>query len=62
MWVSFWLVLVGVSGIVGGEALCILGPLRCEHVIHVTCHVILYGAMGLSALGAVLHWARRHAS
>jgi hypothetical protein len=57
----FWLVLLGASGIVGGEALCILGPLRYEHVIHVVCHAIMYGGMALTGLGAVLHWSTRNA-
>jgi hypothetical protein len=57
----FWLVLVGASAIIGGEALCILGPLRYERLIHVACHAILYAGLALSGLGAVLHWSRRDA-
>jgi|KBSSwiStaDraftv2_1062776.scaffolds.fasta_scaffold1113505_2 hypothetical protein len=52
------LLLAGVVCIFGGEALCILGPLKYEHVIYVVCHTILYAGIGCSCLGVVLHLRR----
>ncbi|HEU4693577.1 MAG TPA: hypothetical protein VFS23_34675 [Vicinamibacterales bacterium] len=49
----------GVLCIFGGEALCILGPLRYEQQVHVICHVILYAGVGLVALAALVHWRVR---
>ena len=46
----------GVACIFGGEALCLLGPLAYERQVHLICHAILYGGVGLVVLGASLHW------
>lgn len=37
----------GVAAIFGGEALCLLGPLRYERAIHVICHVIFYAGIAV---------------
>jgi len=47
---------LGVLAIFGGEAFCILGPMRYQPVIHVVCHAILYSGMALAGLGAILYW------
>ncbi len=39
--------IAGVACIFGGEALCLLGPLKYERQVHLVCHVILYGGMVL---------------
>jgi hypothetical protein len=39
------LAIAGASCIFGGEALCLLGPIRYERVVHVTCHTILYAGI-----------------
>lgn len=62
MSLPFWLVLVGASCVVGGEALCLLGPLRYERIVHVICHAILYVGIASVALGAVLHWKGQSAA
>ena len=49
------LLLAGVVCIFGGEALCILGPLKYEHIVHVVCHTIIYAGIGCSCLGVVVH-------
>ena len=49
------LLLAGVACIFGGEALCILGPLKYEHIVHAACHTVLYAGVGCSLLGGVLH-------
>ena len=46
----------GVACIFGGEALCLLGPMAYERQVHLICHAILYGGIGLVGIGAVLHW------
>jgi len=56
------LVGTGVVFIFGGETFCILGPMRYEAVMFVVCHAILYSGMSLVGLGAVLHWASKHAT
>ena len=53
------LALAGVVCIFGGEILCVAGPLRYEHLVHLICHTILYAGIGLVCLGAWLHWADR---
>jgi hypothetical protein len=40
--------------IIGGEALCVFGPLRYETVIHRVCHAILYAGIGLAGVSMVL--------
>ena len=50
---------LGVLFIFGGEAFCILGPIRYQRLVHVTCHAVLYTGMVFAGLGAVLHWAGR---
>jgi hypothetical protein len=47
---------VGVLCIFGGEALCILGPLRYERQIHVICHAIFYAGVSLVGLAGFLRW------
>ena len=46
----------GAACIFGGEALCLLGPIAYEQHVHLICHAILYGGMGLVIVGAALHW------
>jgi hypothetical protein len=53
------LLLAGVACIFGGEALCILGPLKYEHVVNAVCHSILYAGIGSSCLCVVLHLRRQ---
>ena len=53
------LVLAGVLAIIGGEILCLTGPLRYERLVHLACHAILYGGIALVGAGAVLHSASR---
>ncbi len=50
---------VGVAGIFGGEALCLLGPMAYERQVHLICHTILYGGVSLVVIGAALHWLSR---
>ena len=50
---------IGVLCIFGGEALCILGPLRYEWQVHVICHAIVYAGVGLVALAGLVHWRAR---
>lgn len=50
---------LGVCLIIGGEALCLLGPLKPEALVHAVCHVMLYSGIALAALGAGLHWLNR---
>jgi len=57
--VPLWLAVVGTSCIFGGEALCLLGPLRYERIVHFTCHVILYGGVVSVAIAAALRLADR---
>jgi hypothetical protein len=51
------LVLLGVLFIFGGEAFCILGPMRYERVVHFSCHAVFYTGVALVSIGALLHWA-----
>jgi len=53
---SKMLLVLGVVLIGGGEGLCIVGPLRYEHIIHITCHIILYSGVMVCVLGALLHY------
>lgn len=57
------LLVSGVNGIFVGEALCLLGPLRYERVVHAVCHVMLYTGSALAGLGAAVYlvdgWRRR---
>ena len=46
----------GVACIFGGEALCLLGPIAYERQVHLICHAILYGGVGLVVIAAALHW------
>ena len=50
------LVAIGAALIFGGEAFCILGPLRYETIVHLTCHIALYSGMALAFVGAVIHF------
>lgn len=52
------LVAIGVACVFGGEALCLLGPIAYEHLVHQVCHGILYSGVGLVVIGATLHWKR----
>ena len=45
--------------IFGGEAFCILGPLRYESFVHTTCHIALYTGIALVFIGAVIHFRSR---
>ena len=54
-----WLALVGASSIFGGETLCLVGPMRYERIIHITCHAILYAGAVSVALAAAVHWTGR---
>ena len=49
----------GVLGIFGGEALCLLGPLKYETAIHWICHTMLYAGVVCVAGAAVAHWGAR---
>src|ERR1700760_624479 len=51
------LLLVGIACIFGSESLCILGPLRYEHWIHMICHAIFYSGVGMVCVSALLHWS-----
>lgn len=55
------LILVGVCLIFGGEAFCLVGPIRYERLVHVTCHATFYVGVMLVCLGAILHYVVRHA-
>ena len=46
----------GVLCIFGGEALCLLGPMAYESQVHLICHTLLYGGIGLVAIAAALYW------
>lgn len=47
--------LAGVGLILGGEALCILGPLRYERLIGRVCHGMFYAGAALVGAALVLH-------
>ena len=49
--------LLGVVLIFGGETFCLLGPIRYEHVVHISCHAVLYAGIVFVCLGAVMHGA-----
>jgi len=49
------LLFAGVVCIFGGEALCILGPMRYERTVHMVCHSILYAGIGSFLLGVFGH-------
>jgi hypothetical protein len=51
------LVLLGIACIFGGEAFCLLGPMRYERVVHFSCHAVFYTGVALVCIGALLHWA-----
>ena len=46
-------------GILAGEIFCLVGPLRYERLVHVSCHAIFYAGIALVCVGAALHWAGR---
>ena len=46
------LALIGVLLIFGGEAFCLLGPLRFERVVHIACHAMFYTGIAIAAFGA----------
>ena len=52
-------VAIGVAGIFGGEALCLLGPIAYERQVYSVCHAILYGGVALVIFGAALHLTSR---
>ena len=53
------LVALGAALILGGEAFCILGPLRYEATVHFACHIALYSGIALTVIGAAIHlWPR----
>jgi hypothetical protein len=45
----------GVAAIFGGEALCLLGPLRYEQEIHVICHVTFYAGVAIVVTASAIH-------
>jgi hypothetical protein len=51
------LVLLGVVLLFGGETFCLLGPMRYEHVVHLSCHAVFYTGAVFVCLGAAMHWA-----
>lgn len=51
------LVLLGVVLIFGGETFCLLGPMRYERVVHISCHAVFYTGIAFVCVGAVMHWA-----
>jgi hypothetical protein len=51
------LALAGVLLIFAGEAFCILGPLRFERAVHLTCHAAFY--MGIAVVGLAAFRAYR---
>lgn len=53
------LVLMGTAFIVGGEIFCVVGPLRYERIVHLSCHTILYAGIALVCVGAGLHWVHQ---
>jgi hypothetical protein len=50
------LVLLGIAGIFGGEAFCLLGPMRYERLVHFSCHAVFYTGVVFVCIGALLHW------
>lgn len=47
------LALAGVLLIVGGEAFCVLGPLRFERAVHLVCHAAFYCGIALVGVAAI---------
>jgi peptidase E len=43
--------MVGILFLSGGEAFCLLGPIRYEHLVHIVCHVVFYAGFALVCLG-----------
>lgn len=52
---SIAMALAGVGLIFGGEALCILGPLRYQQTIDRVCHALLYSGIALVGVALVIH-------
>jgi len=52
------LAFAGIAGILGGEAFCILGPIRYERFVYITCHAIFYIGVACVVVSAFLHWTR----
>jgi hypothetical protein len=50
---------MGTAFIVGGEIFCVVGPLRYERIVHLSCHTILYAGIALVCVGAGLHWVHQ---
>jgi hypothetical protein len=50
------LVFLGIACIFGGEAFCLLGPMRYERLVHFSCHLVFYTGVALVCIGALLHW------
>ena len=53
------LAVAGTVFIFGGEIFCLVGPRAYEHVVHLSCHAILYTGIALVGVAAGLHWADR---
>ena len=49
----------GTIGILAGEISCLVGPIRYERIVHLSCHAIFYAGVALVFVGAALHWAGR---
>jgi hypothetical protein len=47
------LALAGVLLIVGGEAFCVLAPLRFERAVHLVCHAAFYCGIALVVVAAI---------
>jgi hypothetical protein len=54
------LVLLGVAFLFGGEAFCLLGPMRYERIVHFSCHAVFYAGVAFVCLGGIIHWATKH--
>jgi hypothetical protein len=53
------LILLGVAFLFGGEAFCLLGPMRYERIVHFSCHAVFYAGIAFVCLGAIIHWAAK---
>jgi hypothetical protein len=50
------LALLGVVLIFGGETFCLLGPMRYERGVHLSCHAVFYTGIVFVFPGALIHW------
>ena len=54
-WTPRRCLLGAVTAMIGGETLCIFGPLQYPRLIHRVCHAIFYAGVALCAWGAVMY-------